>query len=148
MVSGGITPTPTYDGNGNQTSAIPATLTWNALNQPITVNSTTATYDALGRMVEKGVSGTYTQFVCNSRTAIGLQFGWSGIVSGTVVAPNNGTPQQPQQPKQPWYWPGGPPLTCLKSVGAPSFAYFAEGGLRQPSTNGSRCKLVSGYTGT
>ena len=43
---------------------------------------------------------------------------------------------------------GGPPLTCLKSVGAPSFAYFAEGGLRQPSTNGSRCKLVSGYTGT
>jgi hypothetical protein len=30
------------------------------------------------------------QFVCNSRTAIGLQFGWSGIVSGTVVAPNNG----------------------------------------------------------
>jgi len=32
------------------------------------------------------------QFVCNSRTAIGLQFGWSGIVSGTVVAPNNGYP--------------------------------------------------------
>jgi len=32
------------------------------------------------------------QFVCNSRTAIGLQFGWSGIVSGTVVAPSNGTP--------------------------------------------------------
>jgi len=30
------------------------------------------------------------QFVCNSRTAIGLQFGWSGIVSGTVVAPNSG----------------------------------------------------------
>jgi hypothetical protein len=30
------------------------------------------------------------QFFCNSRTAIGLQFGWSGIVSGTVDAPNNG----------------------------------------------------------
>ena len=28
-------------------------------------------------------------FVCNSRTAIGLQFGWSGIVSDTVVAPSN-----------------------------------------------------------
>ena len=53
MVSGGITPTPTYDGNGNQKTATPATLTWNALNQPITVNSTTATYDALGRMVEE-----------------------------------------------------------------------------------------------
>lgn len=30
-------------------------------------------------------------FLCNSRTAIGLQFGRSGNVSGTVVAPNNGT---------------------------------------------------------
>ncbi len=38
------------------------------------------------------------QFVCNSRTAIGLQFGWSGIVSGTVVAPNNGKP--PLTPQQ------------------------------------------------
>ena len=46
MVSSGITPTPTYDANGNQTSATPATLTWNALNLPISVNSTTATYDA------------------------------------------------------------------------------------------------------
>jgi hypothetical protein len=42
------------------------------------------------------------QFVCNSRTAIGLQFGWSGIVSGPVVAPSNGqtTPQNKQQLKQ------------------------------------------------
>ncbi len=30
------------------------------------------------------------RFVCNSRTAIGLQFRCSGIVSGTVVAPNSG----------------------------------------------------------
>jgi RHS repeat-associated protein len=63
QVSSGITPTPTYDANGNQTTSTPALLTWNALAQPITVNSTTATYDALGRMVEKGLSGTYTQFV-------------------------------------------------------------------------------------
>ncbi|MGA9670305.1 MAG: hypothetical protein WBQ94_13925, partial [Terracidiphilus sp.] len=63
QVSGGITPAPTYDANGNQTTSTPATLTWNALNQPISVNSTTATYDALGRMVEKGSGGTYTQFV-------------------------------------------------------------------------------------
>ncbi|MGA9672289.1 MAG: hypothetical protein WBQ94_23955, partial [Terracidiphilus sp.] len=40
QVSGGITPTPTYDANGNQTTSTPATLTWNALNQPISVNST------------------------------------------------------------------------------------------------------------
>jgi hypothetical protein len=31
-------------------------------------------------------------FLCNSRTAIGLQFGRSGNVSGTVVAPNNAPP--------------------------------------------------------
>jgi hypothetical protein len=39
------------------------------------------------------------QFVCNSRTAIGLQFGWSGIVSGTVVAPSNAFGVTPQQKK-------------------------------------------------
>ena len=38
-------------------------------------------------------------FLCNSRTAIGLQFGRSGNVSGTVVAPNNSQQPQPQQPK-------------------------------------------------
>ncbi len=36
--------------------------------------------------------------VCNSTAAIGLQFRCSEIVSGPVVAPNNGTPAQPQQP--------------------------------------------------
>jgi hypothetical protein len=37
--------------------------------------------------------------VCNSTAAIGLQFRSSGIVSGTVVAPNNGTPtKQPTSP--------------------------------------------------
>jgi YD repeat-containing protein len=61
QVSSGVT--ASYDKNGNQLTSTPASLTWNALNQPITVNSTTATYDALGRMVEKAVSGTYTQFV-------------------------------------------------------------------------------------
>jgi hypothetical protein len=35
--------------------------------------------------------------VCNSTTAIGLQFRCSETVSGPVVAPNNNTPQQPQK---------------------------------------------------
>jgi len=90
MVSGGITPTPTYDANGNQTSAIPATLTWNALNQPITVNSTTATYDALGRMVEKGVGTTYTQFVYNpDGTSLAVYSG--GLTKGTISLPGGST---------------------------------------------------------
>jgi YD repeat-containing protein len=52
QVSSGVSPAPSYDANGNQLTSTPATLTWNALNLPISVNSTTATYDALGRMVE------------------------------------------------------------------------------------------------
>jgi len=90
MVSGGITPTPTCDGNGNQTSAIPATLTWNALNQPITVNSTSATYDALGRMVEKGVGSTYTQFVYNpDGTNLAVYSG--SLTKGTISLPGGST---------------------------------------------------------
>ena len=38
--------------------------TWDAKSKMNTVNaSTTLTYDAFGRMVEKNVSGTYTQIV-------------------------------------------------------------------------------------
>jgi len=94
MVSGGITPTPTCDGNGNQTSAIPATLTWNALNQPITVNSTSATYDALGRMVEKGVGSTYTQFVYNpDGTNLAVYSG--SLTKGTISLPGETTTKDP-----------------------------------------------------
>ncbi len=40
QVSSGVT--ASYDANGNQLTSTPATLTWNALNQPISVNSTSA----------------------------------------------------------------------------------------------------------
>ena len=64
-MSSGITPTPAYDKNGNQLTSTPATLTWNALNQPITVDTSSvnssATYDALGRMVEKSSGSTIWQ---------------------------------------------------------------------------------------
>ena len=63
QVTGGISPVPTYDKNGNQLMSTPATLAWNAWNVPISVNGTPVTYDALGRMVEKGSSSPYTQFV-------------------------------------------------------------------------------------
>jgi hypothetical protein len=86
QVSGGITPAPTYDGNGNQLTSTPATLTWNALNQPISVNSATATYDALGRMVEKGAGGAYTQFVFSPAGAI-LAVYSGGLVKGTIPLP-------------------------------------------------------------
>jgi RHS repeat-associated protein len=86
QVSGG----PSYDANGNQLTSTPATLTWNALNLPISVNSTTATYDALGRMVEKGSGGTYTQFVFSpAGTLLALYSG--GLVKGTIPLPGGGT---------------------------------------------------------
>jgi len=90
QVSSGITPTPTYDGNGNQTQTTTASLTWNALNQPISVASTTATYDALGRMVEKGVGTTYTQFVFRPSGSI-LAVYSSSLVKGTVSLPGGST---------------------------------------------------------
>jgi len=80
----------TYDKNGNQLTSTPATLTWNAWNVPVTVNSTSATYDALGRMVEKGVGSTYTQFVFRPSGA-GLAVYSSGLSKGTVALPGGGT---------------------------------------------------------
>jgi RHS repeat-associated protein len=86
QVSGG----PSYDANGNQLTSTPAALTWNALNQPITVNSTTATYDALGRMVEKGSGSTYTQFVFRPSGAI-LAVYSGGLTKGTIPLPGGST---------------------------------------------------------
>jgi RHS repeat-associated protein len=90
QVSSGISPAPTYDANGNQKTSTPTTLTWNALNQPITVGSTSATYDALGRMVEKAVGSTYTQFVYRP---IGTELAvYSGsLVKGTIPLPGGST---------------------------------------------------------
>jgi RHS repeat-associated protein len=78
------------ESGGNQLTSTPANLTWNALNQPITVNSTTATYDALGRMVEKGSGGTYTQFVFRPSGAI-LAVYSGGLVKGTIPLPGGST---------------------------------------------------------
>jgi RHS repeat-associated protein len=90
QVSSGVSPAPSYDGNGNQLTSTPATLTWNALNLPISVNSTTATYDALGRMVEKGVGGTYTQFVYRPSGAM-LAVYSGGLTKGTIPLPGGAT---------------------------------------------------------
>ena len=89
QVSTGVT--ATYDANGNQlTTTTPTYLTWNALNVPIQVNSTTATYDALGRMVEKGLSGVHTQFVY--RPSGDMLAVYSGSLSkGTIPLPGGST---------------------------------------------------------
>jgi len=71
-------------------TSTPASLTWNALNLPISVNSTTATYDALGRMVEKGSGGTYTQFVFSPSGSLLAEYS-GGLVKGTIPLPGGGT---------------------------------------------------------
>jgi len=59
--------TPTYDGNGNLTTDNLNTYTWDADNHPLTVTTSgttvSVTYDALGRMVEKGSGSTFTGFI-------------------------------------------------------------------------------------
>ncbi len=73
----------TFDKNGNQLTSTPATLAGNAWNVPVTVNGTSATYDALGRMVEKGSGSSYTQFVFRPSGA-NLATYSSGLIKGKV----------------------------------------------------------------
>lgn len=92
QVSGGFSPAPQYDSNGNQLNltAAPASLSWNAWNVPININGTTATYDALGRMVEK-VAGTATQFVYSPSGAMIASVSGGALVKGTVQLPGGDT---------------------------------------------------------
>ncbi len=54
--------TPTYDANGNVTYD-GNTYSWDSEGRALGINSVSATYDALGRMVEQNRSGSYTQIV-------------------------------------------------------------------------------------
>jgi RHS repeat-associated protein len=55
--------TVTYDADGRLTYDGTHSYSWDAEGKTVSVDSTTITVDALGRMVEKNVSGTYTQIV-------------------------------------------------------------------------------------
>jgi RHS repeat-associated protein len=54
---------PTYDANGNVTNDFLNAYAWDANGRPVTANSVTLTYDALGRMVEQGRGSSYTEIV-------------------------------------------------------------------------------------
>lgn len=60
------------------------------MNQPITVNTNTATYDALGRMVELHSESTYKQFVFRPSGQV-LAVYSGGLVKGTIALPGGGT---------------------------------------------------------
>jgi YD repeat-containing protein len=54
---------PTYDANGNLTQDPQHQYGWNSDGSPVTIDSDLLTYDALSRMVEQNVGGSYTQIV-------------------------------------------------------------------------------------
>jgi RHS repeat-associated protein len=53
--------TPTYDANGNMLADSLHSYAWDAEGRPVTTDTVSVTYDALGRMVEQNLSGTYTE---------------------------------------------------------------------------------------
>ncbi len=52
-----------YDANGELLTDNLNTYSWNVYSNPVTVNSTTLTYDALGRMVEQQNGSAYTEIL-------------------------------------------------------------------------------------
>ena len=71
-----------YDGTHN--------YTWDSENRMVTVDSTNVTYDALGRMVEKGLSGVYTQVVYGPQGRFALMNGQT-LVKAFIPLPQGAT---------------------------------------------------------
>ncbi len=83
--------TPTYDANGNLTYDSLHSYTWDAENKPITIDSVSLTYDALGRMVEQSSSGT-TQIVYGpDGSKLALMNGISTLLKAFVSLPGGAT---------------------------------------------------------
>ena len=87
---------PTYDLNGNVTNDFLNTFSWDANNRPIMADSVSLTYDAGGRMVEQGRSGTYTQIVyapSGTKLALmngsALQRGYVPLTGGSMAVYNS-----------------------------------------------------------
>jgi RHS repeat-associated protein len=70
----------TYDTNGNSLNDTFRTYSWDAENRPVTIGSVGLTYDALGRMVEQGVTSTYSEVVY---TPAGAKL---ALMNGTTLA--------------------------------------------------------------
>lgn len=54
---------PTYDANGNLTNDSAHSYGWSVDGDPVTIDTVSITYDALGRAVEQNRSGVYTQML-------------------------------------------------------------------------------------
>ena len=85
-------PEATYDQNGNQTeNAADYIFSWNAYGQPVTLNGVSATYDALGRMVETASGGSYQDFVYRPSGAPLAQLYRAALNQAWLPLPGGGT---------------------------------------------------------
>jgi len=78
--------TTTNDANGQMTYDGAHNYTWDAEGKMHGLDTTTLTYDALGRMVEKAVSSTYTQIVYGPQGRFATMNGQT-LVSAFIPAP-------------------------------------------------------------
>jgi RHS repeat-associated protein len=78
--------TPTTDANGQMTYDGIHNYTWDAEGKLHSLDTNTLTYDALGRMVEKAVSSTYTQIVYGPQGRFATMNGQT-LVSVLIPAP-------------------------------------------------------------
>ena len=80
--------TPTYDSNGDVLNDALHSYAWDAETRPTTIDTVTATYDALERMVEQNKGGVYTQ-ILYSPTGFKMELmnGQSSFVKAFVPMP-------------------------------------------------------------
>ena len=79
--------TPQYDTNGNLTNDNFHTYGWDADGNLITVDGSTGTFDALGRRVELGSAGGYSQMLYPPFAPTYQMAGVSGLTAGSIRIP-------------------------------------------------------------
>jgi len=146
--------------NQKNLTATGESITWNALNQPISMNGVTATYDALGRMVETGSGSSYQQFVFTpdgNPYAI-YNASTSTLIKGTVPLPGGDTAiynQSGLSYLRHTDWLGSSRLATTwahavysKTAYAPFGETYNEAGTADRSFTGQDQDVVSGSGGT
>ena len=81
-----------HDSNGDVLSDSLHSYAWNVETRPTTIDTVTVTYDALGRMVEQGKSGSNTEIVYGpTGNKLALMNGISTLVKGFALLPGGAT---------------------------------------------------------
>jgi RHS repeat-associated protein len=149
-------PPPTYDSNGNILTITDGTshsYSWDAEGKQIGIDMLTATYDALGRMVELNSSGTYTETIYGLgseklalMTGQNMQKSFIALPSGTAVYTASGLSYYRHSD-----WLGSSRFASTASGGmysssayAPFGEQYATAGTGDPSFTGQQSDSTSG----